>query len=80
MSENTYPDLVKVRLTNMWYNDETIYSQVKGVDMVINDEVWLAVVGLRNDGAIVSRGNTSNLGDFNKVQFYKLPEESRHCF
>jgi len=39
--------------------------------MAINDEVWLAVAGLRNDGAIVSRGNTSDLGDFNKVQFYK---------
>jgi len=55
----------------MWYDDDTIYSQVKGVDMAINDEVWLAVARLRNNGIVVSRGNTSELGDFNKVQFYK---------
>jgi len=55
----------------MWHDDETIYSQVKGVDMAINDRVWLAVVGLRNDGVIASRGNSFKLGDFNKVQFYK---------
>jgi len=39
--------------------------------MAINDEVWLAVAGLRNDGVIVSKGNTTDLGEFNKVQFYK---------
>jgi len=47
MSGNTYPDLVKVFLMNMWYDDETIYSQVKGVHVAINDEVWLTVLGLR---------------------------------
>jgi len=39
LSRNTYPDLVTVLLTNMWYDDDTIYSQVKVEDMVINDEV-----------------------------------------
>ena len=62
---------MKVFLTNMWYDDDTIYSQVKEVDMAINDEVWLAVAGLRNDGVIVDRGNTTDLGEFNKVQLYK---------
>jgi len=27
----------------MWYDKETMYSQVKGVDICINDEVWLTV-------------------------------------
>jgi len=71
LSGNTYPDLVKVFLTNMWYDDDTIYSQVKGVDMAINDEVWLVVAGLRNAGVTVGRGNTTDLGEFNKVQLYK---------
>jgi len=71
MSGNTYPDLVKVFLTNMWYDDDTIYSQVKGVAMAINDEVWLVVIGLRNDGVTIRRGDTTNLGEFNKVQLYK---------
>jgi len=50
LSGNVYPDLVKVFLTNMWYDEDTIYSQVKGVDICINDEMWLAVAGLRNVG------------------------------
>jgi len=68
---NTFPDLVKVFLTNMWHDEESLYSQVKGIDIAINEEVWLSVIGLRNERAIVSRGNTSELGNFNKVRFYK---------
>jgi len=71
LTGNTYPDLVKVFLTNMWHNEENLYSQVKGIDIAINEEVWLSVTGLKNDGATVSRGNTSELGNFNKVHFYK---------
>ena len=55
----------------MWYDEENLYLQVKGTNIAINEEVWLSVIGLRNDGATVSRGNTSKLGNFNKVQFYK---------
>jgi len=68
---NTYPDMVKVFLTNMWYDEENLYSQVKGIDIAINEDVWLSVTGLRKEGATVSRGNTSELVNFNKVQFYK---------
>jgi len=71
LTGNTYPDLVKVFLTNMWHDEENLYSQVKGIDIAINKEVWLSVTSLRNEGATVSRGNTSELGNFNKVQFYK---------
>jgi len=71
LTGNIYPNLVKVFLTNMWYDDENLYSQVKRIDIAINEEVWLSVTGLRNEGATVSRGNTSELGNFNKVQFYK---------
>ena len=71
LTGNTYPDLVKVFLTNIWYDEENLYSQVKGIDIAINEEVWLSITGLRNEGATVSRGNTSELGNFNKVQFYK---------
>jgi len=71
LTGNTYPDLVRVFLTNMWYDEENLYSQVKGTHIAINEEVWLSVTGLRNDGATVSRGNTTELGNFNKVQFYK---------
>jgi len=55
----------------MRHDEVNIYSQVKGIDMAINEDVWLSVTGLRNDGAMVSRGNTTELGNFNKVQLYK---------
>jgi len=55
----------------MWINDDVIYFQVKGVDMAINDEVRVAVAGLRNAGITVGRGHITDLEDFNKVQFYK---------
>jgi len=71
LTGNTYPDLVKVFLTNMWYDEENLYSQVKGIDITINEEVWLSITGLRNEGATVNRGNTLELENFNKVQFYK---------
>jgi len=39
LTGNTYPDLVKVFLTNMWYDEENLYSQVKGINIAINEEV-----------------------------------------
>ena len=33
LSGNVYPYLVKVFLTNIWYDEDTIYSQVKGFDI-----------------------------------------------
>jgi len=36
LTGNTYPDLVKVFLTNIWYDEENLYSQVKGIDIEIN--------------------------------------------
>jgi len=65
LTGNTYPDLVKVFLTNMWYDEENLYSQMKGIDIAINEEVWLSVTGPRNEGATMSRGNTTELGNFN---------------
>jgi len=66
-----YPDLVKVFLTNIWIDEGIIYSQVKGVDIVIIDEVWLTVAGLRDARTIASRANVADLGGFNKVQFFR---------
>jgi len=71
LTRNTYPYLVKVFLTNIWYDDECVYSQVKEIDFAINEEVWMNVTRLNNDGAVVTRGNSADLGGFNKVQFYK---------
>jgi len=71
LSENVYRDLVKVFLTNMWSDEEAIYSQVKGIDICINDDVWLEVAGLRNVGVAIGKNNTVGLEMFNKAQFFK---------
>jgi len=65
LTGNTYPDLVKVFLTNMWYDDEFVYSQAKGIDFAINEEVWMNVTGLNNEGVVVTRGNSVDLEGFN---------------
>jgi len=79
LSRNIYPDLVKVFLTNLWIDDGVVYSQVKGVDMAITDEVWLSVAGLRDAGTIVSRANVADLGGFDKVQFFKSCLRNPNC-
>jgi len=71
LSRNVYPDLVKVFLTNMWSDEEAIYSKVKGIDICINDEVWLAVARLRNARIPIGKNNTVGLEMFNKTQFFK---------
>jgi len=72
LSRNVYPDLVKVFRTNMRYDEDTIYSQLKGIDTCINDQVWLAIAGLQNDGIPVGRSHAVGLERFNKAQFFKL--------
>jgi len=71
LSENVYPDLIKVFLTNMWYDEDIFYSQVKGVDICINDKVWLAVARLRNVRILVGRSHVIGLEGITQPQFFK---------
>jgi len=56
----------------MWYDEENIYSQVKGIDIAINEDVCVSVTGLRNDGVVVSRGNTKSLGTLTRFSSINL--------
>ena len=47
---NIYPDLVKVFYTNLTFDGDSLVSHVKGVDMVITNEVLSAVIGLKSSG------------------------------
>jgi len=77
LPDNAYPDLVKVFLTNLWYDEDAIYSQVKGVDMCINEEVWLVVAGLHYAGISVGRSHVTELEGLKKPQlFQNMPEKS----
>jgi len=68
---NIYPDLVKVFYTNLQFSGDSLVSHVKGVDMVITNDVWTVVVGLKFFGIRINRGNLGVVEDFNKIQFYK---------
>ncbi|KOM43425.1 hypothetical protein LR48_Vigan05g102900 [Vigna angularis] len=45
-----YPDLVEVFYTNLRVVNGVIHSRVKGVNITIDDNVWLDIVGLKVEG------------------------------
>jgi len=57
LTENIYPDLVKVFYINLQFNGNSLISHVKGVKMVITNDVWAAVAGLKSFGLRINRGN-----------------------
>jgi len=71
LTSNIYPNLVKVFYTNLQFNGDSLVSHVKGVDMVITSDVWVAVTGLKSTGLRINRGNLGVVEEFNKIQFYK---------
>jgi len=44
---------------------------VKGVEMIITNDVWSVVTGLNYSGLRINRGNLGIVEEFNKMQFYK---------
>jgi len=71
LSGNIYPDLVKVFYTNLQFNGDTLNSHVKGVDIVITNDVWTTITGLKYSGLRINKGNLGVIEEFNKMQFYK---------
>jgi len=57
LSGNIYPNLVKVFYTNLQFNGDTLNSHVKGVDIVITNDVWAAITGLKFYGERINKGN-----------------------
>jgi len=71
LSGNIYPDLVKIFYTNFQFNVDTLISHRKGVDMVITNDVWASITGLKFFGVRINKGNLGVIEAFNKMQFYK---------
>jgi len=71
LSGNIYPDLMNVFYTNLQFNGDSLISHVKGVEMVITNEVWATVAGLKLSELRINRGNLGIVEEFNKMQFYK---------
>jgi len=71
LSGNIYPDLVKVFYTNLQFNGDSLNSHVKGVDIVITNDVWAAITGLKFSGVRINKENLGVIEEINKMQFYK---------
>ena len=67
LTGNIYPDLVKVFYTKLQFNGDSLVSHVKGVDMVITNDVWAVVAGLKFSGLRINRGNLGVVEEFNKM-------------
>jgi len=77
LSGNIYPDLVNVFYTNLQFNGDTLNSHVKGVNIVITNNVWTAVTRLKYSELRINKGNLGVIEEFNKMQFYKNPLSKR---
>ncbi|KOM43467.1 hypothetical protein LR48_Vigan05g107100 [Vigna angularis] len=51
MKGHYYPDLVEVFYTNLRVVNGVILSRVKGVNITIDDNVWLDIAGLKAEGS-----------------------------
>ena len=79
MKGNIYPDLIMVFYTNLKFEGNNLVSHVKGVDMEITHEVWVAVAGLKYSGLRINKGNLGVVEDFNKIQYYKSCLKNQHA-
>jgi len=69
MKGNIYRGLIRVFYTNLKFEGNNLVSYVKGVDMEITHDVWVAVTGYV--GLTINKGKLGVVEDFNKVQYYK---------
>ncbi|KAG2380590.1 uncharacterized protein HKW66_Vig0248980 [Vigna angularis] len=71
MTGDFYPDLVQVFYHNLKVVDGVIRSRVKGVDIKIDDKIWLSFTGLKAEG-FMSHERNSELNQWsNKKKIYK---------
>ncbi|WVZ25217.1 hypothetical protein V8G54_003761 [Vigna mungo] len=52
MKGDCYPKLVEVFYNNVKEVEGNVHSRVKGVDIVINNDTWLKIVGLKDEGRL----------------------------
>jgi len=55
--------MVRVFFTNLSFVDDIICEHVKGVDMVIINDEWKFVTGLKSLGRVVRKGIPHHLND-----------------
>ncbi|KOM35033.1 hypothetical protein LR48_Vigan02g118300 [Vigna angularis] len=71
MKGDCYPELVEVFYNNLKVINSDIHSRVKGVDIIVNDDVWLLVVGLKAEGGMPHMRDSLYNKWTTKKQIYK---------
>ena len=71
-TRNIHSDLVKVFYSNLQFSGDSLVSHMNGVDMVITNDVWTIMVGLKYSGIRINSGNLGVVEDFNKISFTKV--------
>ncbi|KOM55846.1 hypothetical protein LR48_Vigan10g173800 [Vigna angularis] len=71
MTGDYSPDLVQVFYHNLMVVDGVICSRVKGVDIKIDDEIWLSFTGLKEEGFMSHERNAKLNQWTNKKKLYK---------
>ncbi|KOM37638.1 hypothetical protein LR48_Vigan03g102000 [Vigna angularis] len=71
MTGDCYPDLVQVFYHNLKVVDGVICSRVKGVNIKIDDEIWLSFTGLKAEGFMPHERNSELNQWTNKKKIYK---------
>ena len=71
MTDNVYPDLIKVFYTNLSLDGTNLVSIVKGVKILITSSMWSNITRLKHNRFKVGKDNTSEISEFNKMQFYR---------
>jgi len=69
MKGNIYPNLIRVFYANLKFEGKNLVSHVKGLDVEITHEVWVAVIGLKYAGLRINKGNIGVVEDFKKIQY-----------
>jgi len=81
MTGNVYPNLVKVFYTNLSLEGRNMVSSIKGTKLLITNQVWSNIVGIKYTGVNVGRGNIVEIQKFNKMQFYRTClQDPAHAF
>jgi len=70
LSGKVYLNLMKVFYANLKFNNGILKTSVKGVEMEITRPTWEDVVGLRQRGVQVRKGETSVVDELKKVQYF----------
>ncbi|WVZ26504.1 hypothetical protein V8G54_005048 [Vigna mungo] len=71
MKGDCYPELVEVFYNNVKEVDENIHSRLKGVDIVINNNTWLEIAGLKYEGRLSHQPDCLQNQRTRKIEMFK---------